>query len=174
MAQPDPQRKPLKRHPALQDLSRDHRAVLIEAHGVLKAVRRELSTETLAQRVRSLVDFWIHEGVHHIREEEEVLLPVYARHGPPTDDPRVRRMLDDHAWLRDRVPRLEAWDDTAGLTEAVEVAERLRAHVRFEEGELFEHLQTVLSEDDLSDIAAGSLEARRRVRPHSIGPHRGR
>lgn len=77
-------------------------------------------------------------------------------------------MLDDHAWLRDRLsgppPARE------GLAE---IGARLHDHARLEEREIFPMLERVLAPADLEDCARRSAQFRLRLRgPDALGPHR--
>jgi hemerythrin-like domain-containing protein len=164
---------PLKRHPALQDLSRDHNEALIQAHLMRKSAAGEEGAWPLEKVTRSFIDFWNHHAAAHFREEEEVLLPIYARHVTPTEDTDVRRMLDDHAWFRDVIYQLRSrfaeGDDVGDLVG--EIGRRLHDHARLEERRIFERMQDVFTKADLDDIAERSRAFREQWRPPgSIGP----
>lgn len=161
----------MERHDALQDLSRDHHRALKRAQELRRAGTAEgaFSVREAAER---FVTFWDEEAAHHFREEEEVLLPVLARHRAPTEDADVRQMLDDHAWFRDQVPKLRAaLQADEGVEElAHALGDRLTRHVRLEERTLFERFQELFDEQDLEDVAARSRAYRERWRPDAIGP----
>jgi hypothetical protein len=84
----------MKRHPTLQQLSRDHQLALAVALELTRAV----DATAPAARARFL-NFWWAEGLEHFRQEEEVLLPAFARRGDPRH-PIVVRVLTDHVELR--------------------------------------------------------------------------
>jgi hemerythrin-like domain-containing protein len=163
---------PLKRHPSLQDLSRDHHHALIQAHLLRKSAEGEEGARPLEMVARDFLQFWEQDAGPHFREEEEVLLPIYARHSPPSQDEEVLRMLDDHAWFRDIIFELrrqvEAGEDLREL--GGEIGRRLHDHVRLEERHLFERMQAALTEKDLADIGERSRAFREQWRaPGCIG-----
>lgn len=138
----------MRRHPALQPLSRDHHDVLLHA--------RRLRGEDARVDVAAAIDRFrrYHDAVlvHHFHEEEEALLPDL----PPG---LGSRLVAEHNDLRRRAASLRADEDAMGLGEA------LRAHVRFEEDVLFQHLQASLNESDLARLGASALDIRKDLRP---------
>ena len=165
----------MKRHAALQDLSRDHLFALRLAHRIYQAERGFHGAPTLQEAGRALVASYEEDLIWHFREEEEVLLPVLARHFPITSREEVRCMLDDHAWLRDALARMGRAGEKDVLDEDLVVAagKRLHDHVRLEERRLFVLMQELLDDDELEEIRSGSEAFRRRFRSEEvIGPFR--
>ena len=138
----------MKRSEALQPLSREHHHALYLA----KVIRDNGGGGDSPERFLS---FWREEGAIHFRIEEEVLLPGSGLAGTGQDE-EVARMLDDHLEIRRAAARIEAGE--AGPDELVEVAERLTAHVRFEERELFPRVERELSSEQLRELAT-AIEA---------------
>src|ERR1700687_2927635 len=141
----------MKRHPSLHPLSQHHHFALIQALGMRRAAeapaeKRQAAAERQAEK---FVAFWHKTGQKHFREEEEVLLPAYARHMRLDQDAGVMRVLADHAEIRGAVQNFER-----SLAEKVPVeaenmahlAKLLHDHVRFEENELFPRVERVLGE----------------------------
>jgi iron-sulfur cluster repair protein YtfE (RIC family) len=130
----------MKRHPALQELSRDHQ------HALAVALRLKRADATSADEARrSFLDYWEREGRVHFREEEEVLLPTLARFSE-LDQPIVARVLLDHV----RIRRLA--DDVGGdgaLDPLHALGTELEQHVRREERELFPLIEQSLPEPEL-------------------------
>lgn len=169
-------KEPLKRHPSLQDLSRDHNHALIQAHLMRQSARGDEGARPPAEMAREFLEFWAEDANPHFREEEEVLLPVYARYVVPSEDEQVRQMLDDHAWFRDVIfdlqQQVEAGDDVRELLG--EIGRRLHDHARLEERHIFERMQEVMTEQDLIDVGERSRAFREQWRgPGSIGPFLG-
>jgi hypothetical protein len=142
---------PLKRHPALQDLSREHQLCLIQAREIRWHVEGNRWASPLPAVVAEFQDFWHKTALRHFEEEEQVLLPLYGRHVDLDQDPGAQEMLADHAWLRANVARLEQRLDEGQPLEALleEIGQRLYDHVRFEERELFEEIQQRMPESAL-------------------------
>lgn len=127
----------MKRHQALQDLSREHHTALQLA---LKAKRAAVSgdqtlIETAAAACRTAYSA---ELDPHFFVEETVLLPLLLGAG---EDALVARVEYDHRALRDLCAQLQQPDAAATL---LQFAECLTAHVRFEERELFGVVERLL------------------------------
>lgn len=163
----------MKRHEALQDLSRDHFFALRCALEIRQGA--EAGGAGLQKAADSVLELWEADLQHHFREEEELLLPLLGRHGAVTGHPEVCQMLDDHAWLRDRIREVDrlrqGGADFGPLLE--EVGRRLHDHARFEEREVFPLLERTLTDEELAEFLQASLESRLRHRgPGAAGPHR--
>jgi hypothetical protein len=144
----------MKRSQALKPLSRDHHGALV----VAQQLRRATEAEPARQ---GFLAFWREDGRKHFRVEEEVLLPVWALHGE-VDREAVGRMLDDHLWIRRQALVAEQAEGALSLDDLHELGERLAAHVRFEERELFEAIEAALDEEALADLAARVIAAEAR------------
>ena len=123
----------MKRHPQLQDLSREHHGALKLARAARQAAESgEMDAMTaFAQRV---VRVFATELDPHFRVEEQGILVALARAG---ENELVERTLSEHAELR-RLTMLLSDPDAVTL---LRFADLLAAHVRFEERELFEAAQ---------------------------------
>ncbi len=161
-------RDSIDRHEAIEALSRDHHDALVQAKRLKDGSLGGESDDQVTDRdvARDFLSFWDAHASHHFREEEEVLLPVYSRHQPPTEHKLIRTMLDDHAWFRDVVADLRLLMDQEEFEEESlrllleEIGRRLQEHARMEERELFEMLQETLSEEDLDDVKKRSEQFR--------------
>jgi hypothetical protein len=149
----------MKRHPALQDLSRDHQEFLLHARGLRWAIEGNRHAQPLATELRLWRSFWQTSGVHHLAEEEAVIAPA-CDHAAGDLGVFAQQVRRDHRWLREHAERL-----TEAEAEAVlEFAQRLQDHIRFEERAVFEGLQAALSDAELAERGA-QLETLRRQRP---------
>lgn len=131
----------MKRHPALEQLSRDHRAALVVARRLKRAVAED------AEEARSaFLGYWQGDGREHFREEEEILLPTFAGFADP-DLPVVARALIDHV----RIRRLA--QEVAGRSPSLDLLHTLGARVeqdvRREDKELFPLIERVVPEAEL-------------------------
>ena len=120
----------MKRHPALIPLSHDHHHALVEARRLRRAAEQG---EELATGAEAFLRFFRTSTVPHFREEEELLFPLVA--GVDEAQPLVVEALLDHQQLHARAARLEAGDELRATMR--ELDERLEAHVRLEERQLF-------------------------------------
>ena len=118
----------------------------------------EKRTAAVERQAEKLVRFWHKTGQAHFREEEEVLLPAYARHKRLDSDPGVVRMLADHAEIRASVldfeKRLGA-KSPIGAKELGELGKLLHDHVRLEENEVFPRIEKALGEEQLNAMGQG-------------------
>jgi hypothetical protein len=163
----------LKRHPALQDLSRDHQRILLHARDMRGALAGDRRAQPLAHAAREFTRFWQKEGILHVQEEEEVLLAAYGQRVPLLEDAAVQRVLVDHAWLHQAVAELlhflQAGGDHSSLLG--DIAQRLHDHVRLEERVLFEGVQQALDEEQLDQLGIQSMAFRVRWRgAGAVGP----
>ena len=115
----------------------------------------ELPLEKRAAAARKAAErflrFWKKTGCVHFREEEEVLLPAYARHRRLDEDAAVMKMLAEHAAIRAAAADLERM-----LAEGIPVEETIASlarvlndHVRREENEIFPRIEKTLAEAEL-------------------------
>jgi hemerythrin-like domain-containing protein len=144
----------MKRHPSLQDLSGDHHQGLVQARRLVKAAAGEETKLGMQEVARGFVRFFWEHANHHFREEEEVLLPAFARHADPFADP-IPKMLVEHIQIRRLVADLEQQlSDGAPLPRTMsEVGTLLRAHIRLEEDVIFPLIERAMPEDALTALA---------------------
>jgi len=123
----------MKRSPALVQLSREHHTALSLALRIEKAD----GDSALAEIAATLPALFRGELEPHFLEEERTLLPRLAEAG---ETEAVARTLREHAELRDLVKAVQQGSAPA----LAEFGALLRAHVRFEERELFPLAERVL------------------------------
>lgn len=125
---------PIFRQEALRSFSRDHHFALL----LVWKIRQGLHKEIPCQRISDyLVYIYQHELVHHFRDEETFLFTRLDL----TDE--LRKIAEsDHAILKHLVAAIKRnGTDTALLKQ---FAIQLEKHIRFEERELYRHLQNAL------------------------------
>ncbi|MBZ5641702.1 MAG: hemerythrin domain-containing protein [Acidobacteriia bacterium] len=150
----------MKRHPSLHPLSQHHHFALIQALGMRRAAEApEGKRAAAAQRqAEKFVKFWHKTGHVHFREEEEVLLPEYARHTRLDQDAGVVRLLADHAEIRAAVRDFErrlAEKSPIEPEEVARVGKLLHDHVRLEENEVFPRIEKIMGEKNLNAMGRG-------------------
>ena len=144
----------MKRHAELRRFSDDHHQGLVNARRLKRAAAGE-ETE-LADAARGFLAFWRQDTSLHFRKEEEVLLPVLARHGGDLDHPSVVEMLTQHARLRGLA--MELGDELGrqgvqGVTLRA-LGEQLEAHIRLEERRVFPFIEETLPEHALKEVTS--------------------
>ena len=135
----------------LAPLSEEHH------HGLVFALRieRELpaaSDEEVERLYSQLLRFWSRGLLPHFHTESECLLARLIRHRL-VDDPQIQRLHRDHLSMYGLVSRMQ---DAAGQSERraalQEFGATLHDHIRWEERELFETAQAVLTERELDAL----------------------
>ena len=146
----------MKRHAELRGFSDDHHQGLVNARRLKRAAAGE-ETE-LADAARDFFEFWRQDTILHFRKEEEVLLPVLARHGGDLDHPSVVEMLTQHARIRGLAMELGDELGRQGVQgETVrKLGEQLEAHIRLEERKVFPFIEETLPERALNEVASRS------------------
>jgi hemerythrin-like domain-containing protein len=148
----------MKRHAALQPLSRDHHVALV----VAQRLRRATDADVDAAR-DGFLSFWREHGAHHFRVEEDVLLPAFAVYGDPEDDSIVEMLLD-HVRIRAAALRLER-DPSPPLDALHELGTALGRHVRLEERTVFPLIEQSMPADAIEQLVAAVLDAERSDTP---------
>jgi hemerythrin-like domain-containing protein len=112
--------------------------------------------DLLPEAAHAFLQFWDEDTSLHFREEEEVLLAVYAHCGGDLGAGPIQEMLADHARLRGLVLTLIDEDrlGKASVDTLREIGERLEAHIRLEERRVFPLMETTLPEECLEEIGA--------------------
>jgi len=119
------------------------------------AGKRVAAVERQAEK---FVRFWHKTGQVHFREEEEVLLPAYARHTRLDRDADVMHILADHAEIRAAVLDIEqrlAAKAPIAAEEMGRLGKLLHDHVRLEENEVFPRIEKALGEEQLNAMGRG-------------------
>ncbi|HZW62212.1 MAG TPA: hemerythrin domain-containing protein [Flavobacteriaceae bacterium] len=133
------ERKPLKRHKALQPLSRDHH------HGLLLSwkIRTGFTKNISATRIKAYADwFYEHHLIPHFEMEETHIFPLLDANNELT-----KKALADHR----RLKRL--FTKESNVEKALSsIEEELEKHIRFEERILFPEIQKIATESQLNFI----------------------
>jgi len=142
----------MKRAPQLRDLSDDHHRALVLAKRAREAAASGNVDDVAAQWrvVRGVYKTEL--GPHFAVEEAYLVPPIRIRDA--TGEELVRRLEADHSALRHRI--LNGPYDAPGLAA---FAERLHAHVRFEERELFPFAERHLSRRELQEVGQAHAAA---------------
>jgi hemerythrin-like domain-containing protein len=133
--------KPIKRNPHIVKLSKDHHFTLLFCW----KVRNGLKLEAEPSRIRKYIQyFWKHHMQPHFREEETTLFA-------PVKDAAVKRALKEHADIAQQINELNGAEHVSS-NQLLRLADMVDNHVRYEERELFPHMEKILTEDQLEAI----------------------
>jgi hemerythrin-like domain-containing protein len=133
--------KPIKRSVELAPLSREHHDGLLFVWKLKEGLAKNVSAERLK---KFTFWFWQQHIKPHFYQEEKILSP----HLSPAD-PMLVRMSREHENIREFILNL---DRDADAQTFKQLADLLNDHIRFEERELFTHLERILSKETLGSI----------------------
>lgn len=133
------ERKPIKRHIALQPLSRQHHFGLLFSWKLRKGFSKNIDIERLQEYAKW---FYTTEIKPHFEDEENYIFPILE-----ADNELVERALKEHR----RIKRL--FQDTENPKKSLhQLEEELDAHIRFEERILFNEIQKIATKEQLQKI----------------------
>ncbi|NQD38481.1 hemerythrin domain-containing protein [Permianibacter sp. IMCC34836] len=138
----------MRRHPALHRLSREHSPALTLARRLLQA-DAPASIAVAQDALRR----WHRDLLQHFADEESVLLPLLVQLQESADGLRLQQ---DHVALRQALANCAdaATTDPATGVSCRALGEQLRAHVHFEERQLFPLLEQRLTAGQWQAVAA--------------------
>lgn len=134
--------KPIKRSEHIMPLSREHHFSLLFSWKIRQGLKKGVELQRIINYVNH---FFEHNLQVHFHEEEETLFAVQ-------DDPMVQRALDEHQQVRKLVPELAEAPESEITGRLSDLADLVEKHVRYEERELFPHLEGKLSPEQLAVI----------------------
>jgi hypothetical protein len=146
--------QPLKRHPELANLSREHHFELLFAWKIRQGLVRKIDSRIIRDYVRY---FWDQQLESHLEKEEKIVMQILSE-----ADPMRFRLQHDHDLMRSLVNCL--YSEHLNIDYLLETLQHLvREHVRFEERVFFPYLEQIATPGQL--ILMG-LE----IEKHSLPP----
>lgn len=131
--------KSIKRHSALQPISREHH------HGLLLAwkIRQGFTFGIAPERMKKYTDwFWENQLQAHFEFEENLIFPILDK-----EHKLIKRALREHRRLKRLFTATGKIERNLWLIE-----EELTAHIRFEERILFQQVEAVATTEQLTLI----------------------
>ncbi len=145
--------KPLKRHIALQPLSREHHHSLLLCWKIRTGFKKGVDVK----RIKRYVDWFFDTHIKsHFEVEEKFLFPILG-----TDDELVKKALTQHRQLYRLFTNIDENEKPLRLIE-----EELERHIRFEERVLFTKIQQVASAIQLEIFSKHHAESNFRENTH--------
>lgn len=140
---------PIKRHEAIAPLSRHHHHVLVMSLKISKLGLTPSLDEVkaLQEEIKSL---WETGGQAHFREEEEILLPAYARYAP-INQQVIIEMLLEHVEIRSLMSAIDQKQGNV-IEDIRKLGIMLEQHVRKEERVVFPMIEAALPEEVLQEL----------------------
>lgn len=137
--------QPIKRNKHILHLSKDHHFTLLFSWKIRQGLKNGVDPD----RIKKYVDyFWQRDMQSHFREEEEILFA-------PLHDDKVKKALEEHRQIEQQVKAVLKESMASGMPEQLSVlADEVDEHVRYEERELFPHIEKTLTGRQLEQIGA--------------------
>jgi hemerythrin-like domain-containing protein len=139
---------PIKRHKALQPLSRDHHHGLLLSWKIRQGMKKGIDLERIMAYARW---FWDTHLLRHFEIEEKQIFPLLGN-----DHPMVKRALSEHR----RITRLFTSDHSDKERMLGLIEEELDIHIRFEERQLFNAIQEIATKEQLRVMEKAHSETR--------------
>ena len=144
----------MKRHQSLIPLSHDHHNGLVLAQRLIlgrsKAPRSNWPIDR-RQQVRRVIEFFKADLRQHFKAEEQHVFPAAVEQLRGGAD-LARQLIEEHDEMRAQIRELEQ-DSTTRLEERLSsFGQRLKEHIRKEEGILFERIQEEMDPAELEAI----------------------
>ena len=133
---------PIKRNPAIAELSKDHHDALLLVWNIKKALKNSIEAARITNYV---IPFYEADLLTHFKQEEELLFI----HLEATATLRVQAE-EEHRQIHLLIAGLRKNPEDKNLIE--KFAETLEKHIRFEERILFNHLQEIIPAAKLVEI----------------------
>lgn len=131
--------KPIKRHPLLQPLSREHHEALMLCFKIREGIKRGIAPG----RIENYVSwFWQKHLRLHFLDEETLLFPLLGQ-----GHEQVKKAVEDHQKLKKLIE-----SPFMNTEKPMEIERELEAHIRFEERVLFNTIQETVLPDQLKEI----------------------
>lgn len=140
----------MKRHQSLYPLSHDHHHALVQALTLDKA-GTDGDQAVIRGAAARFADFWRSDLQRHFAQEEQIVLPLLAEH-KAADADEIGETLDQHSAIAKLIGELNERLKRPETIEApllTNLAESLRRHIRYEEGELFPAVEASVPEEEL-------------------------
>lgn len=129
--------EPLKRHPALIPLSKDHHFGLLLCWKIRTGAKATVAPDRIA---RYVAYYYENHLKAHFREEEEYIFTLIDE-----ANEKRKKAEQQHRKISRLVEKLDKEPERAQVTLG-QIEEELEAHIRFEERELFPYVQGILGE----------------------------
>ncbi|MEO6915590.1 MAG: hemerythrin domain-containing protein [Chitinophagaceae bacterium] len=131
----------MRRNEHIVKLSREHHFTLLFCWKIRRGLQFNVASDRMIKYVHY---FWQHHMQPHFAEEETILFS-------PLKDAEVQKALDEHEQIANQIRQMNTGEEDC-LNQLSILADTVDSHVRYEERELFPHLEKVLTDEQLDDI----------------------
>ncbi|WP_254528685.1 MULTISPECIES: hemerythrin domain-containing protein [unclassified Sphingobacterium] len=131
--------KPLKRHPALRPLSKEHHFSLL----ICWKIRRGLELNIAPERIGNyLINAWHQQISHHFDIEEEYVFPILGSENKLATD-----AISEHRAIKRLI-----LNEPHTVKSLNRIEEKLESHIRMEERHLFPLIQSIATDEQMEYI----------------------
>jgi len=134
--------KSISRNEHMKKLSRENHFSLLFCWKIRQGLKMGIEMERISKYVKY---FWQHHLQPHFREEENIFFA-------PIKDKIVYRAINEHEHIKQQIEDLGNYSGNSGRKKLSKIADMLYEHVRYEERDLFPHLEKKLSKQQLENI----------------------
>ncbi len=135
--------KPMKRHPALIPLSKDHHFGLLLCWKIRMGIKQGVAPDRISRYVNYF--FENHLKAHFMEEEQHIFTLL------PEADEKRKKAQRQHRKINRLVEKLSS-EPANTPTILVQIEEEVEGHIRFEERDLFPYLQDEMDESALEQL----------------------
>jgi len=128
--------KPIKRHPNMQPLSREHHTGLLFCWKIRTGIKQHVALSRITDYAEW---FWGAHLLQHFETEEAFLFPILGN-----NNTLVAQALLEHNQLKQKFNDSN-WDENL----LASIADLLEQHIRFEERVLFNEIENVANESQM-------------------------
>ncbi len=134
--------KPIRRSEHIIQLSREHHFSLLFCWKIRQGLQKQIAADRIINYVKY---FWGLHVIPHFSEEEQIVFPHLQ-------DDMVTRAINEHTELRQAYQHLMEHPGENPVAQLSNIADKMDNHIRYEERELFPHLEKNLSPETLETI----------------------
>lgn len=143
----------MKRHVALQNISREHQHTLSIAQQIIRAVQAN-DSDLMNELEKKIQVFYDVELKPHFKQEEDTLFKIIFREYPQYQA-LATTYVEEHSVLCNMVIKMKEGATSRHLED---FAILLKSHTRREERELFPLIEKLFTEQQLQTIQEASLQ----------------
>lgn len=136
-------KKPIKRNAAIVEFSKDHHFALLLVWKIREGLKKSIDSKRISKYV---IHFYDTDLIHHFADEENFLFSKLS-----SDNPLRIQAEAEHKNIKQMISELRQNSDDRDLLKRF--TDVLEKHIRFEERELFNHLQESISDKMLTEIS---------------------
>jgi hemerythrin-like domain-containing protein len=135
-------KKPIKRNENIISLSKEHHFGLLFCWKIRQGLKSGITTGRIIGYVQYFAKHFL---LPHFRDEEFILFALL-------DDKLITRAIDQHKEINIQLTKLSNGNEGDSGRQLLELARMVDGHIRFEERELFPHIEIALSNEQLEEV----------------------